>query len=508
MRLSKVWIIVLSLLTVAVTILPVIRFGPKGVFYTIDPDVQYLSNSFSYVEKGQIQYDGHPGTPTIILHAYALWPLRLYVKLATGTSFMTWVFQHADVTYFYIRVFQSLWLGLAILVYFGAIRRYTKSVAACLFAWAGLFVYSTFPYFGSTIVPETTSFFIAAVWLLVFSAYSKSIPASRVFLLAAISGLALANKFSNITLVFLSLALVRFIPKVGFAKRLKILLGAALLTVAVFIVSTWPIRSTYPNMFRWVSVLASTTGTHGGGEKAIFDLTAYLKSASALFHQDYWPTWIIIATLVWLIASFVRRGRKVISPLTAVFFFAVGGIIIFAKFPLSHYQLVNYVLTLFVASVLLTRMSKLLAIVLPIVLLPMVFTNLRYYTQSSTKAMANTARLEEFVQQHPAAKGTLWEWGRAKDFSFLWGRDWAYGVFEKELTHYRPDLFSLSSDFEKIKVNNRRLDDVFAVCWDKFYVQTVSAKTFMAKYSDRSLKYSLLPGIDDISIIESNHCQK
>src|SRR3989344_3050040 len=508
MRLSKAWIIILSSLTVVVTVLPIIRFGLKGVFYTIDPDVQYLSNSFTYIEKAQIQYDGHPGTPTIILLAYALWPLRVYVRLATEMPFMTWVFQHADITYFYIRIFQSLWLGLAMAVFLWAILRYTKSVAACLFAWAGLFVYSIFPYLGSTIVPETTSFFITVVWLFIFSVSNKSISTIKVLFLAAISGLASANKFSNITLVFLSFALVGFIPKVNIIQRLKILLGTILVTVVVFIISTWSIRNTYPNLFRWVSILATTTGTHGGGEKSIFDLTAYLKSVSSLLHQDYWPAWITAATSVWLLVSIVKWKQKLITPLTIAFIIVMGGIIIFAKYPLSHYQLVNYTLVLFVASALLTRTSRLLANVIPVVLLPMVFTNLSYYTQSSTKAMINTARLEEYVRRHPASRGTLWEWARVSDFSFLWGRDWAGGTFDKELSQYRPDLLAITSDMEKIKINNRELKEVFDVCWDKFYIQTVSAPVFMTKYADRSLKYSLLPGIEDISIIESDHCQK
>src|SRR3989344_3727571 len=131
MRLSRAWVlvVVLSLLTSVISIWPMLKSGVSGVFYTVDPDVQYLSNSFSFIEKGQIQYDVHPGTPTIMLHAFALWPLRIYVKLIENMPFMTWVFRNISLTYFYIRVFQALWLGFAMSLFLSAIYVYSKSLS-------------------------------------------------------------------------------------------------------------------------------------------------------------------------------------------------------------------------------------------------------------------------------------------------------------------------------------------------------------------------------------------
>lgn len=508
MKLYRAWglIIIFGLLTTVVTTLPMVKFGPGAAFYTIDPDVQYLSNSFSYIEKGQIQYDVHPGTPTIILHSWAMLPLRVYAKLVAKMPFITWVLFNAEVPYYYVRIFQSLWLGLGMGIFLWSIFRLTRSIAAILLAWPAMFVYTIFPYLGSTIVPETTSFFLTAIWLLVFATIGKSISIASYLGLSVISGLALANKFSNIILIPITLMLVWFIPKLKTEKKILNSLLSLMVVVATFIAATWPIRRTYLNLWRWVSVLASTTGVHGGGEKAFFDLSAYLASVNSLAHREWWSMLVVGVTLVILLTLAIISKMKLASPVGFLTLFALTAIVVFAKFPLSHYQLINYALLVFVASALSVHLPKLIVIGLSVLLLLAVATNLANYHESTSRAMINTIKLERYVQQHPAAKGTLWEWARAKDFSFLWSRDWAHGVFDKELGLYRPNLLAITADMEKVKVNNRELKDVFDVCWDKFYVQTVSAPAFLAKYPQQLLKYSPLPEINDISLIESSHC--
>lgn len=506
-NIKTILILFFSLFTFFVTAYPVTKSDPSATFYTIDPDVHYLSNSFLYIKTGQIQYNGHPGTPTIILHSYTLFPLRIYAKLIAKIPFSLWVFQNAEFVYHYIRIFQSLLLSVSVGIFLLSISKMTKSTASIIFAWMALFVYSTMPQTGSSIVPETTSFFIISVWFLIFSSSIKKVfQLSTQTILLIISGVALANKFTNVTLVFVVLTLVLLTPKLKLKNRIINLLKSVFLTVLTFVISTWPIRATYPNVFRWVSILASTAGTHGSGKKTIFDTSSYLTSVNSLVHNEIWPISIMFLTILVLIFLLTTHRIKIRNPIVTLAFIAFTGTVVFAKYPLSHYQLVNYVSIIFVASFVLSYLPNLLVITLPLLLLPMVLINLTNYYQSVFQAMSKTIQFEKYIIDHPSKKGTLWEWGRTKDFSYLWSRDWASGMFDEELKKYRPNLLAITSDLEQIKVDNRHLVNVFDVCWDKFYIQQAVAPLFLKKYNDRQFKYTPIPNTDNMAVIESNHC--
>ncbi len=491
----------------AITAFPLVRFGLSGVFYTIDPDVQYLSNSFSYIEKGKIQYDVHPGTPTIVLHAFAMWPLRIYAKLIEHQPFMTWVFNNVENVYYYIRIYQSILLGISIGLFLLSIYIFSKSSVLLVSAWLGLFTYTVFPYFGSTIVPETTSLFLISLWLLVFSISHQRLTFRNLLVLSIVSGIAVANKFSNLTLMPITALLVVYIPKLDIQKRLKHAVTSTLTMILFFFVATWPIRRSYAGLWSWVSVLASTTGTHGGGKRAIFDLSAYMASLGSLVHREWWSVLIVVVSLGSLLGMIAIKKVRIKDPISLMGFVALLAAIVYAKFPLSHYQLANFTLILFVGSVTMSKLSPLVAVVIFVTLVSPASANLVNYGRTSFMMMDKAATLEKYVGRHPSSKGTLWEWARNRDFSFLWGRDWAHGVFDKELSRYRPNLLAISSDMDKIKVNNRELRGVFEVCWNKFYVQSVTAPAFLAKYAYKNLRYIKIPGIEDIGLIESDHCE-
>lgn len=494
-------------MTSIITIWPMVKFGISGVFYTIDPDVQYLSNSFSYIEKGKIQYDVHPGTPTIMLHAFSLWPVRMYSKLIRHQPFMTWNFNNIGWTYYYVRVFQALWLGLAVGLLLTAIYVFSGSLKMLTSAWLALFTYTVFPYFGSTIVPETTSLFLVALWLLMFSIKKEKITLIDVLVLSIVSGVAIANKFSNLSMLPITVLLVIYIPNLNLKKRFKYVMVSILTIIATFFVATWPIKSSYLGLLNWISVLASTTGTHGGGKKAVFDLPSYLASSSSLVGREWWPVLVVIATLCVLLATLVRGRIKIKDSIVMIGLMSLISAVVYAKFPLSHYQVINFVMIIFVGSVMMSKGSRLLALITFTILLSPASINLINYGRTSLMMMNKAAILERYVDGHPSQKGVLWEWARNKDFSFLWGRDWAYGVFDKELNLYRPNLLAITSDMNKIKVNNRVWKDVFEVCWNQFYVQSVTAPSFMTRYADKNLKYSAIPQVEDLGLIESDHCK-
>jgi len=272
-------------------------------------------------------------------------------------------------------------------------------------------------------------------------------------------------------------------------------------------VATWKIRTTYANVFIWVKLLATRTGQYGSGKKAVFNFEAYMNSVSSLIHNNTWPAILVGATLITFLIFLYFRKIKLASLLTVFTFFVFLTTLVFAKFPSSRYLLINYVLIVFIFSIYLTKIHKFISLGLFFLSLFSVFPNLTNYHKSTLEAMDQAAKLDAYVENHPHQKGVLWEWGKAKDFSFLWSRDWAYAQFEKEISLYRPDLFLITSDFKQIKVNNRQLENVFDVCWDKFYIQTVSAPKFMEMYPEKELTLNPLPNnLSKMSLIESEHC--
>lgn len=482
---------VFSLLAGLVAVLPVLIGGLKGVFFSIDPEVMYVGNALSYIKTHQIQYFDHPGTPSILTLAYLLWPWRIYAKLVAQTPFVLWSLEHYDLIFFYLRLCQGMIFGVAVWIFLKAVNLATDSRLVIMLAWVALLIFSPMLRLGSGITPETLSFLIVSVWLLFLAKFLKKPGVDLALVLSLVSGLATANKFTNLFLILASITLALTLKSLSWRQRSTSSLIALAMAATGFVTGTWPIRDKYRLLFDWVIKLMTSTGIHAGGEKAILDWPSYWQSVLTIHYQEPWL--ILGVGLILLISIAYGRLRILVGIFTM-------GAMIFAKYPLTYYQLANYVVLVFLLSVLFSRLNKFLTTVLILILLYPVRSNMFSYLMSTSSVVTKTVVLETFIRRHPPKKATLWEWGRAKDPAVLLttSRDWHGNMFVVEREALKLPIYELYP----IPANK-----VFSLCWDQLYIQKVSAKTFLEKYFEQSLDYNPIQGTDDMILIKSNHCK-
>jgi len=503
---NRILIFLISIGSTFIVALPIFISGPSSTFYATDPDVHYLSNSLSYIQSKTITYNVHPGTPAIVLFAALLLPLRIYTRLFTHTPFIDWSFLNINFIYHFIRISQSIFLGISMCLFLISIYKITRSMTTVCISLLALFVFTPFFYAGSTISAEGTLFFITSLWLLVFTFYLKSCSSFTSFVLIVIAGVALATKFTSMPLTMASIVLFVGTPKTNAQKKLIYLAQAILLIGAVFIFCTWPIRATYPQMYSWISYLATTTETHGGGTKAIFNPSSYYFSIRGLVSRETWAAFVGLLSIFGFVVVTIHKKYSQNISTVILTGSTIVGLLINAKYPLSYYQIVTYTIVVFIASFSIRLLPKIAQAALLIILILPASANIKNSYITINQAAKKTAVLEKYIQEHPPQRAALWVWGRSKDFALLWSRDWASGLFTKQLAKYRPNLFELESNFDFINIDGRSQKPVFSVCWDQLYLQQASVSVFISKYPQKSIKYTALPGTDDMALIESNHC--
>jgi len=502
-------ILILHLIAIFVALilaLPILKTGSFSTFYSTDPDVHYVSNSLSYLQSKVIAYNNHPGTPAIVLISIFLLPLRIYVELLKHSQFIDWSFLNINFVYYFIRLSHSVLLGSSVLLFLIAVYKFSKSLVTTCFTCLSLLVYTAFPYLATTISAEGTLFFVTCLWLLVFTFYMKSRSKTTSFLLVVISAVALATKFTSMPLTIASIILYVFVPKTTLKQKLEKIVQSSLIILLVFIFCTWPIRTTYSRMFQWLTYLATTTETHGGGTNAIFNLSSYLQSTTGLIARETWAALISVYSIVGIMLIIARKKHLPNIPLLILVGSTLVSMLIIAKYPLSYYQVVTYTLLVFLASFSFNLLPKVTQIALLVVLILPAVANVENSNNTILRAAKKTTALETYIREHPPRIVTLWVWGRSRDFSLLWTRDWASGHFSSQLTKYRPNLLELEPNFDFVNIDGRNRKPVFSVCWDQLYLPQASASDFVAKYPQKHLKTTALPETDDMALIESNHC--
>lgn len=482
--------IFLSILTGLTSLMPILIVGIKGVFYSIDPEVMYVGNALSFIKIGQIQYIDHPGTPSILLVSFLLWPFRVYAKLIDHFPFALWAFKHYSEVFLYLRIWQGVLFGLGVWIFLKAVKTITNSTIMVMFSWLLLLIYSPFLRLGLGITPETISFLLSTIWVWILAKFLNKSDIGLLPVLGIISGLAVANKFTNFFLIAASLSLPTYV--IYLSRRQKFINSLIILTIALagFILGTWTIRDKYQVLFGWVINLITSTGIHAGGTKAIFDWTNYWQSVLTVHNQ---LPWLYVGVGVTTVLS-VIQGR---SRILVIIF--VLGVLAFSKYPLTYYQLSNYTVLVFLLVYLLSRVDKAMIIIFCLFLLPLVRSTVNDYVSTTSAAMNKTRALETYVENHPPQKATLWEWGRAKEPAILLttSPDWHGDIFEAE----KRDL-NLSF-FELFPIPQEK---VFDLCWDQLYIQKVSLEKFVNRYPEKLFNSISIPGNDDMVLLVSKHC--
>lgn len=465
--------------------------GVNGVFFSIDPEVMYIGNALSYIKSGQIQYIDHPGTPSILAIGYLLWPFRIYAKLIDHIPFVLWAFKHYAVVFLYLRIWQGILFTLGVWIFLKSVKSVVGSASVVMMSLFLLLIYPPFLRLGSGVTPETLSFLFTSMWVWVLAKFLRKPEVSLIPVMGVISGLAVANKFTNLFLIAASMSLPLKLKNLNLRQRLtnsSIVLVASLFG---FVIGTWSIRDKYRILFNWVSDLITSTGIHAGGEKAIFEWSSYRDSIIGLHHQIPWLFLGIILTLS------ISIAQKKLSTLVMIF---TIGVLAFAKYPLTYYQLSNYTVLVFLLATSLARMNKVTPIAFCLLLLPLVNSMVNEYLATTTLAMNKAKVLEDYIIKHPAQKAALWEWGRAKDPALLLttSSGWHGSMFADEVRDLKISMFEL---FPIPR------DKVFDICWDQLYIQGVSVGSFMHKYPERIFEKERIPGSDDMFLLTSSHCK-
>lgn len=482
--------IFLSIFTGLTSLLPIFLIGVKGIFYSIDPEVMYVGNALSYIKIGQIQYIDHPGTPTIMLAALLLWPFRLYAKLVDHVPFVLWSFKHYGELFLYLRIWQGALLTLAVWIFLKAVKSVTGSWTMIIFSWLLLFLFPPFLRLGTGISPETLSFLLSSIWVWVLAKFLNKPDVGLVPFLGIISGLAVANKFTNLFLIAAATSLPTYLKSLNWRQKAINSLITLLVASGGFIVGTLSIRDKYQVLLGWVVKLVTSTGIHAGGAKAIFDWPSYWQAIITLHYQ---LPWLYFGLALTLLISIIRRKSTMLVIIYTV------GVLVFAKYPLSYYQLSNYTVLVFLIAFLFSKIDKLLIAVVCLFFLPLVVSTTNDYLKTTYVAMYKTRALENYIDDHPSKVRELWEWGRAKTPALLltMSSDWHGSIFSDEKVGLNLPAYEL------FPISKER---VFDICWDQLYIQKISIKWFTDRYLEKKLRQNQISGNDDMMMISSDHC--
>lgn len=496
----------LASIAFTITVSPLKINGRQASFFSLDPDAMYVGNVLSYFKDQKIFYIDHPGTPAIILLSFAIVPLKIYAHLTSHQQFIYWVIEHPDILYFYLRIAQGVVASSALFIYLSVIYKVTKSLSAQVVAWAAIFSFSFFPYLFSIISGEATNFLIISIWLIFLTFLVQTNQPKYTVILSFISGLALANRLTNLFIVLTSLGLIVVVPKISVVKKLKVFFQCLFVAVISFFIGTWPIRHRYGDLFAWIKRLAVTSKIHGGGNITFFEPSTYGQSALSLISREFYPSLLLGLFIILLLYQILVKKRRIHSFVLFILTILTLGTLVFAKYPLTHYQLSHYLIFIYLISILLSQYYR--HLILPIsffLLFIVVPKTIESYNKEIGMLINDSLTLNRFVSQHPPQVGTVWEWGLTRDFALLWGRDWSTGSYDQEFNHVKTNLYALQKGFLQASVNRYKTQNLFDLCWDHLYIQNQSLVIFLDIYPNKKLSVYSIPDTKH-SLITSSHC--
>ncbi len=502
----KLFSLVTSIIVIFLCLLPLIRNPQYSIYYSIDPDVVYLANALSNIKHNIVGYYDHPGTIAISFITLVLAPLRIFAKYIVHESFTTWAFNNYDFLVFYVRVLMSILYGSGIFIILNVVFKITKSYLSQIFTILILGSYLPFYYAGISISAEPVSLFLISVWLLVFSYYYKSKNINFWFLLVFISGILLANRATNffyIPAAFISLFLNKKILPIK--KLINISLKGFGLFLTGLVVGLWPLGDQIFNAIKRIVFFAISTKVHGAGDPSFFDLSVYIESAQVFLISYPIASMIFFLVFIYSIYKVFSRNSKEIIIWSLSLIFCLG-MLIFAKFPLAHYQIGNFVFIAVAGAIIYSKLSlKLKWIILILVLIKAVPMYQSFYNFVEMTGQ-KTSKLDQYRIENPSRTGEVWEWARHKNFAAIWTRSWGSGVFDDEIGHSNPKILELMTGGEKLRTSTSSQINIFDVCWDRLYIQAASLDSFLNIHKKRNLIVEEIKGSDGIMSISSNHC--
>lgn len=500
-----VWFILTASVSLFLTICvmyPILQTGIEGVFYSIDPDIVYFSNALLYIKAGVVGYFDHPGTLAITTIAYSYIPIRLYTKLVLHQNFIEWAFYNFDYLIFYTRLFQSLLFFIGLTIFSWSVFVVSKSRLSQIISTLLIFGFTPIYFVVGSISAEPLTFFLTAVYMLLFANYhtfGKQWFLWGLFIVSGVLFSVRATTFFYIPLTFLVYCYTVKPKYLGLNS--KDFYRHVVLIVIGFLIGVHPLKYQIVKMLSRLLFFAGSGQVHGGG--SFFDIKNYITALTGFAYTDSLAAVLLFVVLLILIKN-IRKGINLVDLVAAT---SVVGAFIFAKLPLSHYQLSNYVLLVFSAgyfSLKLNRFKKIFLLI--IILLAVVPISNKYFFETK-KSINYEVSLEGYIKENPAQKSTLWEWARSKDFAAIWVRDWGGGLFDKELSEVTKN-FELSSDFTKIRTGASTYVNLSSFCWDTLYIQESSLERFINTNKHMQFTNNVVPGSEKIVSVKSKHCLK
>ena len=324
--------------------------------------------------------------------------------------------------------------------------------------------------------------------------------------MAALSGLAFGNQATNLFLIPASLLLSFSIKETGIKNRIIFTLKSTGFVIFGFVLALWPIKEKIVVVIKRIIFFAGATGVHGSGEKKLFDLSSYLHSANSLLSGEKIAFSVVVFAIIASSIFFYKKKDNISNSFFILSIIFTLGIFTYAKFPLVHYQLINYTIMVFVASYYFSKLNIYVKVALILLLLMLVIPKANLYYSLVTKSINKTTIFENYVLQNPSKVATVWEFTKGKDFGLIWSRGWAGGLYSEQIAKNRQDLFELKTGFEKILLPSKRLVPVFDVCWDQLYIQKVSLPVFLELYPETRFNIEEIVGTDMV-LARSDHCE-
>lgn len=505
-KLSIILIVVFSILGSFLSIYPIINTKSDAALFNFEPDVPYVANAILYIYTNKIYYSAHPATPSIVTLSYSMLPLRIYAKYVDKIPFYTWTIRNQNFLYTYERFFISVIFGFGLFFFLYTIFTIRNSIKFVTLSYLGLFTFNNTPYLGIIIQSEPFSFLIISVWFYLFSRFVRNQSLNLYLIICFISGLVLANKLPNLFFVFCSLNLFIFLKSKSFKNSLVNLLLGLVFVISSFLLFTIPIHEQYPALWSWVVHLSTHSGVHGRGQAEFLNFSNQIKNLYTLFEIEKNSAILAIGVIITWFINIKNKLKKIIIPQNILFFWMIIGILIFSKFPLSHYQqfhFIGLIISFVYTEIKINRISFTTII---IVLIGMSFSSINNYWKTNITEVMKYKSLESFIRNNPPSKGTVWEWGRSSDYSLLHTRDWICNPYAFYFSEERPRLFSLTTNLQEVVQSCGNKAKLFEVCWDHLYIQESEMKRFFNLY-DSSI-FSVIKIVDskDMWLIVSNHC--
>jgi hypothetical protein len=359
------------------------------------------------------------------------------------------------------------------------------------------------------VVPETLSIFLTAVWLFFFVDFSLKRSYKLNIVLVVISALAVANKFTSVFLLIPSIFLPMFIDKLNFQNKLIKFGLNILISVLVFLLGIFPAINRFGYLISWTKSLFLHTDVYGRGVESVFNWKSYLTSFLSLITGAPIPFAIIFSTVILGIYFVSKKKIKVTAPILFLTATTFAGILVFAKYFVIRYFIVDFELIIFCLSYFLSKSKVLLTVLLSILLIvPFIETISVYWKGQTGRFDLAMAYRQIYISKNSAKTNTLWGYGVESVYGELqgWTSGWSDNVFGDEF-NVKPVLY-LSYDLKNINFIGGSDDKkgVFDVCWDKAYLLNKDVDKFLNMYKDKNLKAFPIPGDSSIYEIDSTHC--